>query len=366
MTVSTNPAASPARTVLTAVQGANGAKLVDFHGWEMPVQFSGINPEHRAVRSASGIFDLGHMGRLRLTGTGALAFLERHVCRALSSMVPGAVRYGLVLADDGTVEDDVLVSREGAESWHVVVNAGNREKILGLWRPELPAGVSLADLSAEEAMIAVQGPAAPALLKSLGLDPAGLKYYAFRDVAWKGTTVRVSRTGYTGEDGAELFVPNSHAIGLWSAAVAAGALPCGLGARDTLRLEAGMPLYGNELDRTVTPVEAGLGFAINPKGGFIGAERVLAQMTHGPERRMVGLSMKDKRVPRSHYPVVASGRPVGQITSGTLSPTLGVTIGMAYVPAHLSNPGTQVAVDIRGVEVAAEVVALPFYHRPRA
>jgi aminomethyltransferase len=365
MTVDSSPPAAPQRTVLTAIQGAAGAKLVDFHGWEMPVQFAGIAPEHRAVRTAAGAFDLGHMGRLRLTGAPALAFLERRVCRALASMAAGAVRYGLVLAADGTVEDDVLVSREGPEAWHVVVNAGNREKILGLWRPELPAGVVLEDRSAAEAMIAVQGPAAPGILAGLGLDPKGLKYYAFRDVAWQGTTVRVSRTGYTGEDGAELFVASGRAEALWTAVLAAGVTPCGLGARDTLRLEAGMPLYGNELDRTVTPVEAGLGFAVNPAGGFIGAERVLEQMTLGPERRLVGLRMKDKRVPRSHYPVLAGGQAVGVVTSGTLSPTLGSAIGMAYVPAHLSNPGTALAVDVRGVEVGAEVVTLPFYRRPK-
>jgi aminomethyltransferase len=214
-------------------------------------------------------------------------------------------------------------------------------------------------------MIAVQGPAAPALLARLGLSPEGLANYAFRDATWQGQPVRVSRTGYTGEDGAELFCPASAAAALWQAVVAAGATPCGLGARDTLRLEAAMPLYGHELDRSVTPAEAGLTFAINKAGGFIGAERVLAQLAAGPERRLVGLRMRAKRVPRQGYAVSQGGAVVGAVTSGTLSPTLGDAIGMAFVTAACAAPGCVVSVDIRGQPVEAEVVALPFYKRAR-
>jgi aminomethyltransferase len=353
----------PERTVLFAAQQAAGGKIVDFHGWEMPVQFAGIVPEHQAVRGGCGVFDLGHMGRLHLDGDQALTFLSRRVCRSLTGMKPGQVRYGLVLAEDGTVEDDVLVSCESPTAWHVVVNASNKDKVLALWRPALPAGVALRDLSPEQAMIAVQGPGAEALLTGLGLAAAGSKYYTFVDRAWRGTTVRLSRTGYTGEDGFEAFLPSDRAVELWEAVRGAGAVPCGLGARDTLRLEAGMPLYGNELDRTVTPVDAGLAFAINKQGGFIGAERVLAQLARGPERQLVGLRMREKRVPRSHYPVLADGAAVGHVTSGTLSPTLGQAIGMAYVPVALATPGTALAVDVRGTAVPAEVVALPFYRR---
>lgn len=352
------------RTVLSAAQAAAGGKLVDFHGWEMPIQFGGIVAEHQAVRSGCGVFDLGHMGRLILDGAGATTFLARQVCRALTGMEPGQVRYGLVLAEDGTVEDDVLVSREAAERWHIVVNASNAEKVLGLWRPALPPGLSLRDVTGEQAMIAVQGPRAAELLAGLGLDGRAAKYYTFVDRPWRGTSVRLSRTGYTGEDGFEAFLPAERALELWEAVRAAGATLCGLGARDTLRLEAGMPLYGNELDRRVTPVEAGLAFAVNKQGGFIGAERVLAQLAHGPEKRLVGLRMHEKRVPRSHYPVLADGVAVGEITSGTLSPTLGQAIGMAYVPARLAAPGTALTVDVRGTAVPAEVVPLPFYRRP--
>src|ERR1043165_1636480 len=221
----------------------------------MPVQFAGIAAEHQAVRGGCGLFDLGHMGRLILDGPHAATFLAKRVCRPLLDMAPGQVRYGLVLAADGTVEDDVLVSREAEARWHVVVNAGNREKILALWAPELTAAVGLRDVTAEQAMLAVQGPGAATLLASLGLDAAGLKYYRFADRAWRGTIVRLSRTGYTGEDGFECFLPTGRAVELWETVRAAGATLCGLGSRDSLRLEAGMPLYGHELDRATTPVE---------------------------------------------------------------------------------------------------------------
>ncbi len=355
----------PARTPLYAAQAAAGGKMVDFAGWDMAVQFAGIQAEHTAVRTAAGIFDVSHMGRLRLVGPGAEAFLARRVCRRLRDLRTGQVRYGLVLAEDGTVEDDVLVSREGDYQFHVVVNAGNREKILALWRPAVDASVMLQDLSAEQAMIAVQGPRAPALLASLGLDPSAQPIYSFRDATWQGHAVRVSRTGYTGEDGAELFCPVAAAEPLWNALLAAGAAPCGLGCRDTLRLEAAMPLYGHELDRSVTPVEAGLTFAVDKDCAFIGGARVREQLQHGPAKRLVGLRMLTKRVPRQGYAVLHAGTPVGVITSGTLSPTLGEAIGLAYVPAAQATPGTALSVDLRGQCIEAVVVPLPFYKRPR-
>jgi aminomethyltransferase len=354
-----------ARTVLHDLQKAAGGKIIDFHGWDMPVQFASIAAEHQAVRAAAGLFDLGHMGRLHVDGRDSARFLERMVCRPIADMVDGAVRYGLVLAEDGTVEDDVLVSREGAESWHVVVNASNKDKILRLWRDGLGSGVTLRDISDEQAMIAVQGPAALDHLAALGLDGRGLKYYAFRDASWNGTTVRLSRTGYTGEDGCECFVATDRVGELWQALAARGITLCGLGARDTLRLEAGMPLYGNELDRAHTPVEAGLTFAINKKGGFIGDAVVLDQIAKGPARKLVGVRMVDKRVPRSHYPVLVAGSPVGEVTSGTLSPTLGTAIGMAYVASAHAVPGARVQVDIRGTSCDAEIVKLPFYKRAK-
>ncbi len=354
------------RTVLFQAQSARGAKMVDFHGWEMPVQFAGIAVEHAAVRTACGVFDLGHMGRLHVDGASAMTFLSQNACRPLAGMKPGAVRYALVLAEDGTVEDDILISKESDTAWHVVVNASNREKVLELWRAKAAAaGVAIDDRTAREAMIAVQGPRAADLLAGLGLDARGAKYYAFVDLAWRGAAVRLSRTGYTGEDGFECFIDAERAVELWTAVVEAGASPCGLGARDTLRLEAGMPLYGNELDRSVTPVDAGLAFAINKQGGFVGAPRVLAQLAEGAQRRLVGLRMRDKRVPRHGYAVISAGAEVGRVTSGTLSPTLGQAIGMAYVEARYAAPGTAVTVDIRGTPCLADVVELPFYKRAR-
>lgn len=350
------------RTPLCELQRAGGGKMVDFHGWEMAVQFAGITAEHLAVRSACGAFDVCHMGRLRVAGPGALAFLAHRVCRRLADLKPGAVRYGLVLAEDGTVEDDILVSREAEDAFHLVVNSSNKDKLLGLWRPA-PPGVRLDDLSDAEGMVAVQGPRAVALLAGLGLDGSHLGNYRFCDTDWRGCRVRISRTGYTGEDGCELLLPVERVGELWRAVLDAGASPCGLGARDTLRTEAGMPLYGQELGREGTPVEAGLTWAIDPTGGFIGAEAILRQLAQGAPRRLVGLRMAERRVPRQGYPVLHDGRPVGAVTSGTLGPSVGAAIGMAYVPSALAAPGTPLAVDIRGQICSCTVTALPFYKR---
>lgn len=352
------------RTVLHDVQASAGGKMIDFHGWDMPVQFAGIGAEHQAVRTAAGLFDLGHMGRLHLSGPGSAAFLAHQVCRPIAEMKPGQVRYGMVLAEDGTVEDDVLVSKEADDGWHVVVNSSNKDKILGLWAKH-PPGVFCKDLSAEQAMVAAQGPLALERLAALGLDGRALKYYAFVDLAWRGTWVRLSRTGYTGEDGAECFVPAERAVELWRALVDGGVVPCGLGARDTLRLEAGMPLYGQELDRTTTPVEAGLAFAVGKQGGYIGDRVILDQLAKGAAQKLVGLRMREKRVPRTGYPVMLGNAAIGRVTSGTLSPTLGQAIGMAYLASEHAAAGSTVEVDVRGTRVPAEVVALPFYKRAK-
>ncbi|MDA3960707.1 MAG: glycine cleavage system aminomethyltransferase GcvT [Planctomycetota bacterium] len=352
------------QTALYHVQCSAGAKMVDFHGWMMPVQFAGISAEHRTVRSNCGVFDLGHMGRLRVSGAGTLAFLQRVCTRPLGSLADGQVRYSLVCADDGTVEDDILVSRESGESYHVVVNASNKGKILELWQPLVGDDANLTDLTDEQAMFAVQGPAAAELLATLGLDGRELKYYRFKDIALDGISVRLSRTGYTGEDGFELFCPSTAVADLWQRVVDAGGVPCGLGARDTLRLEAGMPLYGNELDRAHTPVEAGLAFAVGMKGNYTGATVLQQQAEAGTARKLVGLQVLGKRPPRHGYPVLNGDDVVGEVTSGAPSPTLGHGIAMAYVPSELSAIGTQLSIDIRGrSREAATVVPLPFYRR---
>ncbi len=347
------------RTPLHALHAAAAARFVDFGGWEMPVQYAGIAAEHQAVRRHCGLFDVSHMGRLRIRGADAPAWLDRVVCRRCSDLAIGQTRYGMLLADDGGVIDDVLVAREAADAFHMVINAGNRDGDLAHLRSLLARAVAIDDLSDAQAMIAVQGPAALALLAGLGLDGRDLKAYRFRDLPWRGTKVRVSRTGYTGEDGAECFAPAERIGELWQALIAAGAVACGLGARDTLRLEAAMPLHGHELDRSTTPREAGLDFALNPAGGYLGAAGVAQPL----RKRLVGLGVPSKRVPRQGSPVLAGARPIGVVTSGTLSPTLGRAIGMAFVAPDQAAPGTVLAIDLRGTRVEAVVESLPFYRR---
>ena len=353
------------RTPLFAAAQAACGKIVDFAGWDMAVQFAGIPSEHLAVRTGWGMFDVSHMGRLLVSGPQAGAYLDRMVCRKVGDLALGRGRYGLTLAEDGTVEDDLLVLRVADEAFRVVVNAGNHTKVLELWQAAVVPGMTLTDETADLAMLAVQGPHALEQLAALGLDGRALKPYAITDLTWRSVPVRLSRTGYTGEDGVEIEIPAADAEVLWTVLRDAGCTPCGLGCRDTLRMEAAMPLYGHELDRSVTPVEAGLGWAVNKAGGFIGAEACLAQLSQGPARVLVGLKMAEKRVPRQFYPVLRDGVVIGSITSGTLSPTLGYALGMAYVSAPHAHPGTQLMVDIRGQHLAAEVVPLPFYRRPR-
>lgn len=357
-------------TVLYDIQSLHGGKMIDFHGWDMAVQFSGITEEHTAVRTGCGLFDLGHMGRLRIEGPGALDFLQARSCRPLASMKPGQVRYSLILNKKGTVDDDILISRESESTFHIVVNASNLSKVLDLWGSDSLSsdsedGHSIRNLTHEQAMIAVQGPQSAHILESIGLDGHSLKYYSFIDLDWKGTTVRLSRTGYTGENGFECFVASEQATNLWDAVRQAGATLCGLGCRDTLRLEAGMPLYGNEIDDQHTPVEAGLKFAVGKHGTYLGADIVLAQKAAGTERILVGLKMDGKRAGRHGYAVFNNdGQKIGIVTSGSLSPTHGYPIAMAYIPTSYADIGTIVKVDLRGkAQLDAEVVAMPFYKR---
>lgn len=352
------------RTALYAIQSEAGAKFTDFGGWDMPVQFTSIIAEHEAVRQRAGLFDLCHMGRLRVSGPSALAFLDEQVCRPLASMNIGQVRYGLICEADGGVIDDVLVSREGDSAFHIVVNAGNRETVVSRWQAALPSDCELIDLTHEQAMIAVQGPEAAAILKSLSLDSEGLGNYRFRDMTWNDISVRLSRTGYTGEDGFECFLPVNHAEDFWKAVAATSITLCGLGARDLLRLEAGMPLYGHEIDRTHSPVAAGLSFAVGKKGGYIGSEALAAEMEQGSKQVLVGLKIPGKRPAREGYAVLHAGTEVGKVTSGMFSPLFNAGIAMAYVPPALSEAGQELIISLRGrSEVPATVVPVPFYRR---
>ncbi len=352
------------RTVLWDDHQARKARMIDFHGWQMPLSYAATQVEHGAVRQAWGVFDLCHMGRLRVQGPGASAFLETRVSRKLSDMADMQVRYGLVLAPDGTVVDDCLVTREGldeaAQSWHVVVNAANLETLRRAWQ-DAGEGVLVSDLSAEQAMIAVQGPQAAVALADVGLDGRHLRIYSACDLG----DLRLSRTGYSGEDGFECFLPTAQAPALWRRLIAAGAQPCGLGVRDILRLEAGMPLYGQELDRHHTPIEAGLDFAVARDKPFIGCEVCARQRQDGPPRRLVGLRGEGRRLARTGYPVLHDDQQIGVITSGTMSPSCGAVIAMAYVETAHAAVDTPVAVDIRGAPEPFRIVSLPFYRRSR-
>ena len=347
--------------------------MVEFAGWRMPVQYGPILEEVRAVRSAAGLFDLGHMGRVRIEGADAVPLADRLVTNDVAAMRPGEARYALLCNPAGGVIDDVLLYRE-PDSLFVVVNAGNRERDVG-WMKEHASGrkSSVTDLSADLAMIAIQGASSEAILQPLtGLDLRGLRYYrCARGTVLGLTGVLVARTGYTGEDGFEIFPPAREAERAWGALLEAGKerglRPIGLGARDTLRLEAGMPLYGHEIDETTNPIEAGLSFAVKftPGKDFIGRAPLEALAAQGPARKLVGFRTASKRIPRQGYPILDGEEKVGTVCSGTMSPTLGANIGTGYVPASKAAPGTPLAVEIHGERHAIETVPLPFYSRKR-
>lgn len=365
------------RTPLADWHSAHGGRMVDFAGWSMPVQYGSIVAEHQATRQAAGLFDVSHMGRLRLEGGGAAEFLDRLLTRKVAEMAPGKIRYSLVCNESGGILDDVLVyhlESRGRGPYHLlVVNASNRDKIYRwlLKHRNKDDDVKLADSTIETVMIAIQGPAAIDCVQPLvEAKIAGLGYYTGTETTICGSAGIVSRTGYTGEDGCELIVPESIARVVWESVLAegktAGAMAAGLGARDTLRLEAAMPLYGHELTEQINPIQAGLSFAVNLEGReFVGrgALVVVKQSKELPVR--VGLEMAGRRAAREHYAVIADGKSIGEITSGTFSPTLQKPIAMAYVaPAH-SAVGTELNVDIRGTLEAARVVKLPFYSRTK-
>lgn len=357
-------------TPLCAWHRSNHGRMVDFAGWEMPVQYSSIVDEHLAVRSAAGLFDISHMGRLDLEGPEAVDFLNRIVTIDVSRMKPGQVRYALVCNHAGGVLDDVLVYRLDSR-WELVVNASNRLKLLEWFEHTAGyAAIRLADLTAQTAMLAVQGPRSAQILQSFGLHSAtDLKYYNFlHDTCPTGVPALISRTGYTGEDGFELTVPASEAVSVWEGLLTAGRpvglTPAGLGCRDTLRLEAGMPLYGHELNEQIDPLSAGLNFAVHfDKPEFHGKAALEKIHADQPQTRRTGLLLEGRRIARENSPVMADGQTIGHVTSGTFSPTLQQVIAMACVPHRMDIPGQAVEVDIRGSRVSATTTALPFYRR---
>ncbi|MET9591591.1 glycine cleavage system aminomethyltransferase GcvT [Streptomyces sp. NPDC006516] len=373
--MSTAPSAAPRQTALDALHRSLGATMTDFAGWDMPLRYASERDEHNAVRTRAGLFDLSHMGEITVTGPQAAAFLSYALVGNIATVGEGRARYTMIVAQDGGILDDLIVYRLAGDEYMVVANAGNAQLVLDTLT-ERVAGfdAQVRDDRDAYALIAVQGPDSPAVLKSVtDADLDGLKYYAGLPGTVAGVPALIARTGYTGEDGFELFVAPGHAEQLWKALTEAGApyglIPCGLSCRDTLRLEAGMPLYGHELTTALTPFDAGLGRVVKfeKEGDFVGREALLAAARRAetaPPRKLVGLVAMGRRVPRAGFQVVAGGEVVGEVTSGAPSPTLGKPIAMAYVDAAHAAPGTEgVAVDIRGTHEPYEVVALPFYQR---
>jgi len=356
------------RTALYDWHVGRKARMVPFGGWDMPVQYAGVIPEHKAVRTAAGLFDVSHMARFSFGGADTLPLLESVFTNSVGTMKDDQVRYGLLCNDAGGILDDVLVYR-WPYGFSMVVNASNREKILGRLTPRMAGtDVQFRDQTADTAMVAVQGPKAAELVAGLfEADVAKLKYYFATPTLYCRHPCVVSRTGYTGEDGFEVMVPNSLAVTLWEELVGRGGVPCGLGARDTLRLEAAMPLYGHELNETTDPFQAGLGWAVKlEKGDFAGRtalQQAAATAALRPTR--VGLELDGKRAAREGSPILAGGTPVGAVTSGSYTPGLEKSIAMGYVaPAHAA-PGTRLEVDVRGATIPAAVVRLPFYRRAK-
>lgn len=343
--------------------------MVDFAGWEMPVQYSSIVDEHNAVRNAVGLFDISHMGRLQFHGDSSQAFLNGVLTNDTAKLNVGDVRYSLICGKDGGILDDVLVYRL-PDHWELVVNASNRGKIVRWLKHEAGfASVDFKDCTLSTGMIAVQGPQALALLKdAMNVDLAAMKYYTASEMQYLETHGVVSRTGYTGEDGFELVMPSADAERVWTTLFEHGAnygcIPAGLGCRDTLRLESAMPLYGHELNETTDPLTAGLAFAVKfNKPEYPGKAALELIKSQGVKQARVGLMLEGRRIAREESAVHIDGHEVGRVTSGTFSPTLQKVIAMAYVPVGSSSIGTKVEVNLRGTLVPATVVALPFYKR---
>jgi len=346
---------------------ALGAKMVPFAGWEMPIQYAGIVAEHRAVRGSAGLFDLSHMGEFLFEGTGALSALDRLVSSDIAGLEVGHARYGLLTNEKGTIVDDVIVYRYSADRLAMVVNAANIEKDAAHVRRHLASGVRFDDLSDQTALIAPQGPRAATILSRIAaMNVDDLMPFGVTATKVAGVAATVARTGYTGEDGFEVFVPNADATKVWDALLEAGRedgiQPIGLGARDTLRLESRYSLYGNEIDETTDPIEAGLGWTCKLDKEFLGRDKIAAAKERGPKRRIAGLVVTGG-VARHGHPVTSGGDTVGIVTSGTYGPTVEKNIALAYVPAASAKVGTALAVRIREKDVPATVVKTPFYKR---
>ena len=355
------------RTPLRDVHVKAGAKMVPFGGWDMPVQYRGIIEEHRTVRRAVGLFDISHMGEFEVSGPDALAVVQRLCTNDASTLEIGQVQYAALCYPEGGIVDDLTIYRLTADRFMLVVNASNIDKDWAWVTSHSIGRAEWRNVSDATALLAVQGPKAEALVGRLAdRDVTGIAYYHFVIGAVAGVRALISRTGYTGEDGFELYVAAGDAERLWSALIEAGGpdglQPIGLGARDTLRLEMKYALYGNDIDQTTNPLEAGLGWIVKPaKGDFVGRDAIEALRARGVARRLVGFEMAERAVPRHGYPMLVGGAPVGVVTSGSFGPSVERSIGMGYVPTAQSAVGSELAVEIRGAAHPARVVKTPFH-----
>ncbi len=359
------------RTALNATHRASGAKMVDYCGWDMPVEYSGITREHLAVRTAAGLFDVSHMGEIDIRGPRALDLLQLVTCNDASRLQNGQAQYSALMLPNGSCIDDCVVHRFALDHYFLCVNAANTDKDYAWIVQCNTLGAEVRNVSAEYAQIALQGPHAVRILtKVTEAGPENLKYYWFRPARCAGVDGLLARTGYTGEDGFEFYFPPASAEHVWNtlldAGRAEGLIPAGLGARNTLRLEAGYALYGHELDEETTLFEAQLGWIVKlAKGDFIGRDALLLQRDQGVPKKLVGFEMIDRAPARDCYPVWVDGRKAGIVTSGSPAPFLKKNIGMAYVPPGDAEAGREIQIEIRGRMAAAKIVPMPFYKRPK-
>jgi aminomethyltransferase len=361
------------RTPLFEVYKENGGKTIDFGGWDLPVQFSSIKDEHEAVRTAAGLFDVSHMGEVEVIGEEALTYLQKMMTNDISKLKDGGAQYTAMCYENGGTVDDLLVYRKSETNYLLVINASNIEKDVDWLQSNVTENVTVTNISDNVSQLAIQGPKAEQVLQKLtDYDLSSIRFFKFADdIKIAGAKALVSRTGYTGEDGFEIYCENNDAVKIWNEILEAGkedgVVPCGLGARDTLRFEANLALYGQELSATISPLEAGIGFAVkvDKEVPFIGQEVLKKQKEEGTPRKIVGLEMIEKGIPRTGYEVFVNDEKVGEVTTGTQSPTLKKNIGLAIIDSEHAILDNEVEVQVRKRRLKAKIVATPFYKRPR-
>lgn len=352
------------RTPLYETHVKLGAKIVPFAGWEMPVYYSSIMSEHKAVREAVGLFDIGHMGAVSVSGVNALQYLQKLLSNDVSGLDAGSSQYSIILNRSGGVIDDIFVYRL-PDHYMLILNASNTDKDIAWLKKNNSEGVEIKDLKDKMTLLALQGPKAAGILQKIcDVDLKAIGHHKITNARVFNFPSLISRTGYTGEDGFELFFDGSNAEAIWNKLIELGAAPCGLAARDSLRLEAGMPLYGHEYNEGITPLETPFTFAVKmDKGDFIGREALIRHKEEGISKKLVGIRLKETGIPRQGFKIFKDNKVIGYLTSGTMSPTLKVPLGMGYVRIENSENSSTLDVEIRGKLVKAEVVKLPFYKR---